>query len=91
MMRVKYICRTYVRCHLNPVKIIEPRWRKIGLKNLPAIKEFLLNYHFSSYLDYLRQPRLQNKILNKQAFPEYFSKEEEVENEMMDWLSFDDV
>lgn len=83
-----YLRHMFAYIHLNPVKMIEPRWKTVGLKNLPAITAFLKDYKFSSYSDYLGQPRLQSKILNKEVFPEYFSNPQEIETEMLDWLDF---
>jgi len=84
----EYLRHIFAYIHLNPVKMIEPGWKEMGLKNLPAAEAFLKEYKFSSYLDYLGQSRLQNKILNKDAFPEYFANSQEIETEMMDWLDW---
>ena len=85
----EYLRHMFAYIHLNPVKIIEPRWKEVGLKDSQAIIGFLKKYRFSSYLDYLGQSRLENKILNKTAFPEYFFNTQEIETEMMDWLDFE--
>jgi putative transposase len=85
----EYLRHMFAYIHLNPVKMIEPRWKEVGLKDLPAVKDFLETYKFSSYLDYLGCFRLENKILNKEAFPEYFSNSQEIKNEMMSWLDFE--
>ncbi len=85
----EYLRHMFAYIHLNPVKMIEPKWKKDGLVNLPAVDNFLQNYKFSSYLDYLEQPRLQNKILNREAFPNYFAGAKEIKIEMMEWLDFD--
>ncbi|MDA2922906.1 transposase, partial [Patescibacteria group bacterium AH-259-L07] len=37
--------------HLNPVELIEPKWKEEGIKNLKKIKEFLRDYRWSNYLD----------------------------------------
>ena len=43
----------FVYIHTNPVAIIFPNWKGKGIKNLKQIIEFLGNYKWSSYLDYL--------------------------------------
>jgi putative transposase len=83
-----YLRHIFAYVHLNPVKIIEPKWKVLGLKNCPDVLASLEGYQFSSYLDYLGQSRLESKILNKEAFPEYFSSLKEVKTEMVDWLNF---
>ena len=85
----EYLRHMFAYIHLNPVKMIEPKWKETGLKNRSVIVNFLKKYRFSSYFDYLGQSRLENKILNKKAFPEYFSSAQEVEAEMIDWLDFE--
>lgn len=39
--------------HANPVSLIEPKWKELGIKNLKKCVEFLENYRWSSYLDYI--------------------------------------
>jgi len=85
----EYLRHMFAYIHLNPVKMIESKWREIGLKDLSVVTDFLTRYRFSSYLDYLGQSRLQNKILNREVFPEYFSNSKEIESEMFDWLNWD--
>lgn len=42
---------TYI--HINPVSLVEPRWKKIGIRDSEKVSEFLENYKWSSYLDYI--------------------------------------
>lgn len=39
--------------HLNPIDLIEPGWKENGIKNPQKVIEFLENYRWSSYLDYI--------------------------------------
>jgi len=39
--------------HSNPVSLIEPGWKEIGIKNPNKVTGFLKNYKWSSYQDYL--------------------------------------
>lgn len=36
------------------------------------MKEFLESYHYSSYLDYIGNERIEGNILNVKSFPNYF-------------------
>jgi len=81
---LKYI-HSYI--HLNPIKIVEPNWKEVGLKNNSAVKQFLNNYTHSSYLDYAGNNREEQKILNKTAFP-YFEDKKEFEEYLEDWLTY---
>lgn len=73
--------------HLNPVKIIEPRWKEEGIKNLRRTLDFLNRYQYSSYLDYIGK-RSTNLILNKKAFPDYFDRRHSFKDFIRDWLTF---
>ncbi len=39
--------------HLNPIDLIEPGWKKNGIKNPQKVIKFLENYRWSSYQDYI--------------------------------------
>lgn len=39
--------------HANPVSLIEPKWKEIGIKDPERVIEFLENYRWSSYPDYI--------------------------------------
>jgi len=43
----------FVYIHTNPISLIEPRWKEVGIKNPEKVIEFLENYKWSSYLDYI--------------------------------------
>lgn len=74
--------------HLNPIKLIDSKWRENGIKNLKKSIEFLGNYKWSSYLDYKGILRPENKILNREHFLEYFQDIKDFDSEIMEWLKF---
>lgn len=74
--------------HLNPVKLIEPRWKECGIRNRNVAKKYLNEYRDSSYLDYIGTPRTESKILMKEALSEYFDAVRDFETEVTDWLSY---
>ena len=39
--------------NVNPLSLIEPNWKEKGIKNLKKISQFLENYKWSSYGDYI--------------------------------------
>ncbi|MFA5936273.1 MAG: transposase [Candidatus Paceibacterota bacterium] len=87
----QYLKYLFAYIHLNPVKIIEPKWKEINIKNTKKIMNFLDNYQYSSYLDYnyiIGEYRLKSKILNKDKFPKYFTSEKEFTEEIFYWLKF---
>ena len=83
--QAKYIF-SYI--HLNPVKLIESRWKENGLKNSKKTVEFLDRYKWSSYQDYIGTNREENKILSKKDFPAYFTNKKVFKSEIFEWLNF---
>ncbi|KKQ87003.1 MAG: Transposase [Parcubacteria group bacterium GW2011_GWF2_38_8] len=74
--------------HLNPVKIIDSKWKENGIMDRVKAKKYLSTYVYSSYLDYMNINRKEERILNKVAFPEYFTNFQEFEHFISEWLSF---
>lgn len=77
----------FVYIHTNPVTIIFPKWKEKGIKNAKKAINFVENYRWSSYPDYLR----------KKNFPSLTSREfllkimggiEECRNFVNAWLKF---
>ncbi|MFC1620998.1 transposase [Candidatus Omnitrophota bacterium] len=48
-----YIMQISSYIHLNPLKLIEPEYKKKGVSDLERARLFLRNYRWSSYLDFL--------------------------------------
>lgn len=84
----KYTKYLFSYIHLNPIKLIDLKWKENGIKNVEKVKNFLDNYEWSSYQDYCGKNRIQNKIITKKDFPEYFNNPKIFKNEIFDWLSF---
>ena len=76
--------------HLNIIKLIQKDWKENGIKNKKETLIFLSKYKWSSYNDYQGIIRLENKILNREAFPEYFSDVKSFDKEIFEWLSLGD-
>jgi len=49
----------FVYIHTNPIALIEPKWKEMGIKNPKKTISFVENYKWSSYPDYI----------NKKNFP----------------------
>lgn len=74
--------------HLNPIKLIDPNWKKNGIHNKKETLNFLNNYKWSSYHDHKGSKRPESKIISLKDFPEYFLNISDFDNEILDWLSF---
>lgn len=73
--------------HLNPVKIIDPKWKEDGIADHDKARQYLNNYQYSSYLDYLGDDREENIIINKDVFPKYFENFKEFNSFIDEWLN----
>jgi len=69
----KYFQCLFGYVHLNPVKIIDSKWKEKGIKDIKKAKDFLRKYKYSSYLDFLGQDRPEKNILSLEDVPDYFS------------------
>lgn len=74
--------------HLNPIKMIDPEWKKNGIQDLLVAQDYLKNYEYSSYLEYQGVTRLESKILNREAGPWYFTTSKDFGDFVNDWLTF---
>jgi hypothetical protein len=60
--------------HLNPLSIIDKKWKEAGIKNKKEATEFLEQYKFSSYQDFLGTNRAESVILDFSLIPEYIKE-----------------
>lgn len=74
--------------HLNPIKIIDPKWMEDGIKNKDTSEKYLDNFPYSSYLDYIGFNRMENKIINNKALPDYFEMPKDFKANVTEWLSY---
>jgi putative transposase len=86
----RYLKYLYSYIHLNPVKLNQKDWKEEGIKDKNETIEFLNKYKYSSYLDYLGENRVQNKVLNIENFPKYFPLKKDFVKDIFEWLSFKD-
>src|SRR3989338_2494078 len=57
--------------HLNPLSIIDKKWKESGVKNKKEAGRFLEKYQFSSYKDFLNKDRPESFILDFIRIPKY--------------------
>ena len=84
----RYLKYIYSYIHLNPIKLIDKDWKEKGIKDKSKALNYLHKYHYSSYLDYFGEERIQNKILDKKSFPHYFPTKQKFLREIFDWINF---
>jgi len=74
--------------HLNPIKLIDYKWKENGISDLNKSLEYLNNYKWSSYADHRGVKRKENKILQPEDFPEYFFGIKDFDSEIISWLQY---
>ncbi len=86
-----YMHYLYAYIHLNPIKLIQPKWKENGIKNLKHAEKFLADHFYSSYLDFCGVKRLENSIVERSQFPGYFRDRGDFSNFIADWLQYSDL
>ena len=83
----RYLKYLFSYIHLNPIKLMEPKWKKLGIKNKGRVLDYLKNYKYSSFKDYLGD-RPETITVDKKPFPEYFPDKNAFLNEIFDWINY---
>jgi len=81
---LKYIF-SYI--HLNPLKIMDSKWKENRRFNKQSAIHFLNKYYFSSYRDYRGEKRIENILIDRNDFPDYFPTTKTFNNEIFDWIT----
>ena len=87
----RYLKYLFSYIHLNPIKLIEPKWKEIGIQNKKHALDFLRTYLYSSYYEYIGQERPEQSIIDRATFPDYFPDKKSFEKEVFEWLSYGDT
>ena len=76
--------------HLNPVKIIDSKWKEDGITNSKKAMKFLEAYRYSSFLDYCEVNRPEKHIVNSNALVEYYDHESprDFKTTLAEWLEY---
>lgn len=83
-----YLKYLFAYVHLNPIKLVDPKWKENGIFDKKKAEKYLNNYQHSSFLDYCSSDRKEGNILNKKAFPEYFETNADFRKFVSWWLNF---
>lgn len=71
--------------HLNPLDFISPDWRNRTIKNSKAAIEFIENYRWSSFLDYLGRKNFPS-ITNRSFLLKFFKGTNNHRVEIVNWI-----
>lgn len=82
-----YLKYLFSYIHLNPAKLIQSDWHKVGIRDREKVLQYLKDFQYSSYIDN-SLIRSESAIINREKFPEYFADKKDFDNEMKEWLSY---
>lgn len=71
--------------HLNPIELEEKNWKEIGIKDWSKANQFLEDYRYSSYLDYIGKKNFPS-IINRKLILEIFDNEKKYRKFVREWL-----
>jgi putative transposase len=77
----------FVYINTNPVGLIEPGWKENGIKDFGKIKQFLKDYKWSSYVNYIADKN-SSSLINKDFFLELYGGDSGCESEIESWLRY---
>jgi putative transposase len=84
----QYLKYGFTYTHLNPISLVDSGWKNKRIEDKKKAKDFLDKYEYSSYLDYCGVERPEGKILNREAFPEYFETVNDFQEMINEWINF---
>ena len=73
--------------HLNPLKLLDSKWKEQGIRNQKETVNFLDSYKWSSYSDYLKINRSESKIIDRINFLDFFDSRSSFQKEIFDWIN----
>jgi len=73
--------------HTNPLSLIEPGWKEIGIKDPKKSTEFLESYKWSSYQDYIGIKNFPS-VSERNFMLEIMGREEEIKEFINNWISY---
>ncbi len=83
--RDAYLKYLFSYIHLNPAKLVDPAWRDFGPKDFKRVRNYIQEYPFSSFQEYIHHSPL---ITNQKEFPKYFLGASDFQSQVDWWLSF---
>lgn len=71
--------------HLNPLDLRFPGWRKKEIKNYKEAMQFLENYRWSSFPDYIGKKNFPS-ITSRNFIFDFYKKQEHYKEDIIEWL-----
>jgi len=77
----------FVYIHANPVSLIEPKWKEKGIKNPRKVINFLENYKWSSYQDYVGKKNFPS-VTDREFMSKTMGDEEGCRKIIKNWIEY---
>ncbi|HEY4504953.1 MAG TPA: transposase [Candidatus Paceibacterota bacterium] len=75
---------TYI--HMNALDMHQASWKQSGISNKKIAIDFLESYKYHSLPDHVGVDRTEGVLLNKDHFPVYYKKSEDMLSDIDDWM-----
>ncbi|MDP2638904.1 MAG: transposase [Candidatus Azambacteria bacterium] len=76
--------------HLNPLDLVAPEWRDKKIKNIKKAENFLENYRWSSYLDYIGNKNFPS-VIYRDFLMSFFGSSDDYKKSTQEWLKDLDI
>ena len=73
--------------HTNPIELVEPEWKNLIVRDKEKAINYLNNYRWSSYRDYIGKPTFP-RVSNRDFYNEFLGNEEGCRKSIEDWIDF---
>lgn len=77
----------FVYIHTNPISLIEPKWKEIGIKDPEKAIEFVENYKWSSYSDYIGRKNFPS-VTNRRFLLDVMDDIQGCKDSIEDWVRY---
>ena len=77
----------FVYIHINPISIIEPNWKEIGIKDPDKAINFIENYKWSSYPDYLGKKNFPS-VTKRELLLKIMNGEQGIKEYVDNWIRY---
>ncbi len=81
---------TFDYIHANPVSLVEPGWKKEGVQNMEKVKNFLDEYKWSSFLDYIGKENFPS-VTERKEYLEIFEEMaggKDIKQNLYEWILY---
>ncbi len=77
----------FVYIHTNPISLIEPKWKELGIKEPEKAIEFIENYKWSSYPDYIGKKNFPS-VTDREFILKIMGGEDGCKNFIESWIRY---